>query len=165
MSYFLSILELGLRTQSFLSLSNPNCPKLHFRSQTPNFTVLGSFFSLLDSIKQVLIFKMWIIFCYSYEDLTTERSKKNPSKILILVPCYNQWQITWEKLLLGQFLVSTTFPPLNNVVKQWANLASSCYGFTCSKHFAGEEGGFLNTLFNSHNTLSLIAWNLQKKKD
>ena len=112
MSYFLSILELGLRTQSFLSLSNPNCPKLHFRSQTPNFTVLGSFFSLLDSIKQVLIFKMWIIFCYSYEDLTTERSKKNPSKILILVPCYNQWQITWEKLLLGQFLVSTTFPLL-----------------------------------------------------
>ena len=34
--------ELGVRTYSFLSLIDPNCPKLVFKPQTPNFKVLKS---------------------------------------------------------------------------------------------------------------------------
>ena len=42
------------------------------------------------------------------------------------------------KLLFGQFCISTPFPPLNNVEKQWAKLALSYVMGT--QHCVGGEG-------------------------
>ena len=54
----------------------------------------------------------------------------------------------------------SSIPPLNNVEKQWAKLASSYV--MGSQHCIGGEGGFLNRLFKIPIILSLIVWNLAK---
>ena len=63
---------------------------------------------------------------------------------LITSPSYNQWQKLWEKLVFGQFRVSTPFPPPNNVPPPNKICVKLCYAFATL--YKG-RGGFLNIIF------------------
>ena len=54
-------------------------------------------------------------------------------------------------------------PSFNIVEKQWAKLASR-YVMGSQHCIGGREGIFKQTFWDSHNILSLIVWNLLKKK-
>ena len=110
MRYFTWKLELGSDVlwvivsfglyDGLISLLDLNCPKLIFSSQTPNITAFGSnaFFmssSIKFSMKQVLIFHVWVIFhnvmsvVYS-KKIAKNEIKKKSSKSFLLV----QFQIS-----------------------------------------------------------------------
>ena len=104
MRYFTWKLELGSDVlwvivgfglyDGLISLLDLNCPKPS--SQTPNITALGSnaFFmssSIKFSMKQVLIFHVWVIFhnvmsvVYSQKIAKNEKKRKKSSKSFLLV--------------------------------------------------------------------------------
>ena len=63
---------------------------------------------------------------------------------------------------LDDFLVLPIFP-LNNVEKKMSKTCvEQCYGLTTL--YRGERGIFKHIFKNSHNILSLIVWNLFKKR-
>ena len=76
-------LEPGFRTYNLIRLLSPSCPKLVFRTQTPDVTALGSkLFFMLSSIKFCMkrapIVKFWIIF----DKVTSVYSQKIGNKTI-----------------------------------------------------------------------------------
>ena len=64
--------------------------------------------------------------------------------------------VNWAILCFSPLL------PLNNVEEQWAKLRQAI--LWVRNIVSGESGSFKCTFSNSHNILSLIVWNLGKKK-